>query len=400
MLPSPSLEIRDGKFAEYITESGEIQFDETFKIHEHPCMRGTMEVKKGTLICHGKWSFASSFADFPFEFTFDGSHNDIIPTSGKYKGFFSFPCPDEVKLRHVPDNMNITFVQNNVGGYNIEGTGLNVFGNYKLLGIGSKNADGNFEVFLRREYEKRQISRCRLSLDKNLPDTPKFYRKLIFIFGKLVVEKQIFGWFYEAVDEVIHVAPRYYEIIKNPMHLSIVNAKIKTQTYQTPKEFYDDVNLVFENAKLYNNKQEDPVRLGAIKLQDIFQAEYDKHFIPHLYTNTGLHFDDGNVAKEKTEREKTKDLTLKNDTHNTNTRAKHEIKSKTYTKKKNNKMNLKEIVRSVPSLQSRQKYMKCQKQACDCYKYKHCGCNIKRSHRNCVVHSIYCAKMDSNKITI
>ena len=44
----------------------------------------------------------------------------------------------------------------------------------------------------------------------------------------------------------------YFEIVKNPMDLSTMNAKLESGKYKNRFQFEDDFRLVISNAKLYN----------------------------------------------------------------------------------------------------------------------------------------------------
>lgn len=46
--------------------------------------------------------------------------------------------------------------------------------------------------------------------------------------------------------------PEYYNEIKNPMAVDIIKKRIKRKKYQSVEQFMKDVDLMFENAKLYN----------------------------------------------------------------------------------------------------------------------------------------------------
>ena len=41
----------------------------------------------------------------------------------------------------------------------------------------------------------------------------------------------------------------YYEVIKNPMSLEMVDTKLKNKEYQTLKEVVTDIGQIFNNAK-------------------------------------------------------------------------------------------------------------------------------------------------------
>lgn len=50
------------------------------------------------------------------------------------------------------------------------------------------------------------------------------------------------------------VAPEYYDIIKRPMDLKKIRARIKDGTISTIDEFERDIRLMFANATVYNTK--------------------------------------------------------------------------------------------------------------------------------------------------
>jgi E1A/CREB-binding protein len=58
--------------------------------------------------------------------------------------------------------------------------------------------------------------------------------------------------FRKPVTEVI--APRYFEIIKDPMDFSTISKKFDENQYTTPFQFWEDMWLVFNNAWTYNKK--------------------------------------------------------------------------------------------------------------------------------------------------
>ncbi|TFY68605.1 hypothetical protein EVJ58_g911 [Rhodofomes roseus] len=58
--------------------------------------------------------------------------------------------------------------------------------------------------------------------------------------------------FLQPVDPVRDHAPSYFEVIKNPMDLSTMNAKLESGKYKDRFAFEDDFRLVISNAKFYN----------------------------------------------------------------------------------------------------------------------------------------------------
>jgi bromodomain-containing factor 1 len=46
----------------------------------------------------------------------------------------------------------------------------------------------------------------------------------------------------------------YPKIIKNPMDLSAINKKLREERYQSVEEVLDDIQLIWDNCKLYNQQ--------------------------------------------------------------------------------------------------------------------------------------------------
>ena len=63
--------------------------------------------------------------------------------------------------------------------------------------------------------------------------------------------------------------PQYYNVVKNPIDMETINKRIKSKFYKTLEEFSADVNLMFDNCKLYNNPTS-VLYKDACNLQEIF----------------------------------------------------------------------------------------------------------------------------------
>ncbi|OQR78110.1 bromodomain-containing protein 2 isoform X2 [Tropilaelaps mercedesae] len=82
-----------------------------------------------------------------------------------------------------------------------------------------------------------------------------------------------YAWpFYKAVDVEGLGLHDYYDIIKQPMDLGTVKAKMERREYRTPDEFAGDVRLVFTNCYKYNPADHEVVKM-ARRLQDVFEAK-------------------------------------------------------------------------------------------------------------------------------
>lgn len=107
--------------------------------------------------------------------------------------------------------------------------------------------------------------------------------------------KHKFGWvFNEPVNAKALGLVDYHDIIKHPMDLGTIKTKMSQNQYQSPREFSDDVRLVFHNAMTYNPKGQD-VHFMAEQLLQIFEerwavieAEYNPYRKYQTYQDGGL----------------------------------------------------------------------------------------------------------------
>ena len=60
--------------------------------------------------------------------------------------------------------------------------------------------------------------------------------------------------------------PAYYDAIKAPMCMDIVKRKVKRKKYQSLEQFMQDVNLMFQNAKAFN-EDDSEIYKYAVELQ-------------------------------------------------------------------------------------------------------------------------------------
>lgn len=59
-------------------------------------------------------------------------------------------------------------------------------------------------------------------------------------------------------------APDYYNVIKEPMWIERIKEKLKEGSYTEREQFKYDINLIFENAKVYNLKDSFFYKLAEI----------------------------------------------------------------------------------------------------------------------------------------
>ena len=63
--------------------------------------------------------------------------------------------------------------------------------------------------------------------------------------------------FLEPVDWVALAIPTYPQVIKHPMDFGTIGKRLKSGHYTSSKGFMDDMELVFSNAKTFNQKGSD-----------------------------------------------------------------------------------------------------------------------------------------------
>lgn len=78
--------------------------------------------------------------------------------------------------------------------------------------------------------------------------------------------------FHQPVDPVADEVPDYLEIVRTPSDLSTVRKRLTTDQYQGLDEFKRDVNLIWDNAILYNGRQSLPAYI-ADELSRIFRRQ-------------------------------------------------------------------------------------------------------------------------------
>jgi hypothetical protein len=105
------------------------------------------------------------------------------------------------------------------------------------------------------------------------PDWQDAARKVLY---RMINFMSCATWFITPVSAAD--VPDYHQIIKKPMDLSTVLEKVKADEYETPDEVAADVELIWNNAIVYNGL-EHPVAKAAIKSKEAFEK---------LWTTAGL----------------------------------------------------------------------------------------------------------------
>ncbi|XP_068666266.1 transcription factor GTE4-like isoform X2 [Aristolochia californica] len=105
--------------------------------------------------------------------------------------------------------------------------------------------------------------------DKQMAQAFKHCMNLLM---KLIKHKH--GWVFDKPVDVKALGLHdYYTIIKNPMDLGTVKARLESNWYKSPREFAEDVRLTFRNAMTYNPKGQD-VHIMAEHLSKLFLEKW------------------------------------------------------------------------------------------------------------------------------
>lgn len=105
------------------------------------------------------------------------------------------------------------------------------------------------------------------SLKKRVSLSPTEVTEKCMPLAQQMIEDQ-YGWvFRDAVDPVALGLPDYFEVVKNPIHLSLVKENLEKSFYSEIEDFARDMKLVFENAILYNGETSEVGGLAQMMLQ-------------------------------------------------------------------------------------------------------------------------------------
>ncbi|XP_028827854.1 bromodomain-containing protein 3-like isoform X2 [Denticeps clupeoides] len=109
------------------------------------------------------------------------------------------------------------------------------------------------------------------------PRTSEQLRYCGGVLGDMLSKKHYaYAWpFHRPVDAPALGLHDYHDIIKHPMDLGTVKAKLESGQYGGAQEFADDIRLMFSNCYKYNPPDHDVVAMGR-KLQDVFEMRFAK----------------------------------------------------------------------------------------------------------------------------
>nr|XP_018260330.1 transcription initiation factor TFIID subunit 2 [Kwoniella dejecticola CBS 10117]OBR82488.1 transcription initiation factor TFIID subunit 2 [Kwoniella dejecticola CBS 10117] len=130
------------------------------------------------------------------------------------------------------------------------------------------NANGNFQQPTQKKKEKV------LKQQKNgLSDND--FKAIAIALQKLIGHKSS-HWFRQPVDAVRDNAADYAAIIKHPMDLQTISAKLDNGMYTNRQEFVVDVKLIISNCYSYNVSPASPVRKAGEAFEKMFNNLWTK----------------------------------------------------------------------------------------------------------------------------
>ncbi|RZF32225.1 hypothetical protein LSTR_LSTR011497, partial [Laodelphax striatellus] len=111
------------------------------------------------------------------------------------------------------------------------------------------------------------------TIKRNEEDTQRTLRRYLRTVCASISRQKAFELFCKPVD--IEEVPDYPTIIKKPMHMDQIVAKINDHEYETVQDFLEDINLIVSNALEYNpikTANDKAIRMQACHLHDTAYA--------------------------------------------------------------------------------------------------------------------------------
>ncbi|OZC11716.1 Bromodomain protein [Onchocerca flexuosa] len=130
--------------------------------------------------------------------------------------------------------------------------------------------------YAKRKRPNRSGERALGNVTMSLRETDNRIRNTLRAFELLMSEtmRQQIAWpFLKPVDA--KAVPDYHQIIKRPMDLRTIMNKLKQRLYDTPDQVIADARLIFENCRIYNEKESEICKC-AIKLEEFMEERFNK----------------------------------------------------------------------------------------------------------------------------
>ena len=86
---------------------------------------------------------------------------------------------------------------------------------------------------------------------------------------------RLVGPFTNPVDPQVDNVPNYFDVVKRPMCLRVVKAKLDNSEYMSGSDFEADIRLIFQNCYEYWT-QEDPIFKKCEEFENYFSEQWAK----------------------------------------------------------------------------------------------------------------------------
>ena len=83
--------------------------------------------------------------------------------------------------------------------------------------------------------------------------------------------------FQRPVDPLALNILDYFDIVKNPMYLSTIKKKLNSKEYSDAQKFLNDMNLMFDNCRIYNIDAKNPIRIMCEELSKHFEFHWTNY---------------------------------------------------------------------------------------------------------------------------
>ena len=98
------------------------------------------------------------------------------------------------------------------------------------------------------------------------------------LFSKVKKHKHAYI-FMQPIEEIINSYPKYVEICPKPIDLNKIEKKIYENFYKNIEDLKDDIDLMLDNCKRFNNNTENWIYKGCIGLEEFFNNNYKKSLL-------------------------------------------------------------------------------------------------------------------------
>lgn len=135
-----------------------------------------------------------------------------------------------------------------------------------------EQGDADHTTSLVPSMPQEAIERHLASLQSGSHMTPRAISAKCLPVLRRMLDDQRSWVFRDPVDPVVLGLPDYFEVVKNPMHLSLIEQNLENGTYKDMATFERDTKLVFENAIFYNGEESVVGEMANAMLLNFAQA--------------------------------------------------------------------------------------------------------------------------------